>query len=157
MGFVAGDIAEPLDWDFTAFGTPEDRGVIPDPSPDAVDLFGWRYRALLQELYQTIAEDHTAVEGETTEQAAERIAAHASKPLMQRLDEWAARTTETKAENARINDELRRILADICGGSPTLAQIELLPSRHLRLFTAWLNEELSAPKPKAGALSSTAS
>ena len=157
MGFVAGDIAEPMDWDFTAFGTPEDKGTIPDPTPDDVDLFGWRYRGLLQELYQTISEDDSAVEGESSDEAAARLVEHASKPLMQRLDEWADRTAQTKQENQRINTEMRRILADVCGGSPTLAQIELLPSRHLRLFTAWLNEELTAPKLRVDVPSLTAS
>lgn len=154
MGFVAGDVTEPMDWDFTAFGTPEDKGTIPEPDAEAVDLFGRRYLGLLQELRQTLSEDENATPGETPDEAAKRIVEHAAKPLLQRLDEWADRTRENAPENTRINAEMRRILADVCGGSPTLAQIELLPSRILRLFTAWLHEQLQAPKAKDGVLSS---
>ena len=157
MGFVAGDVVEPMDWDFTAFGTSEDKGTIPEPSPEEVDLFGRRYQGLLQELYQTITEDENAVPGETTEQAAERLVKHASSPLMERLDAWVERTATNREDIVRINHEMRRILADVCGGSPTLAQLEILPSRILRLFTAWLHEELTTPKLKAGALASKGS
>lgn len=157
MGFTAGDVVEPLEWDFTAFGTPEDKGIIPEPSTTAVDLFGARYRGLMQQLYDTIAQDDTAVLNETTDEAAHRILEQARKPLLQRLDEWSERTSLPSEDAERINDEMTRILADVCGGSPTEAQIRLLPSRLIRLFIGWLNEELSNPKLKDGALSSTKS
>ena len=157
MGFVAGDVTEPMDWDFTAFGTPEDKGTIPEPSAEDVDLFGRRYLGLLQELRQSLSEDENAVPGESTDEAAQRIVEHAAKPLMERIEEWHARTMTNREDIMRVNAEMRRILADVCGGSPTLAQIELLPSRILRLFTAWLHEQLTAPKAKDGVLSSTRS
>lgn len=157
MGFVAGDIVEPMDWDFTAFGTETDKGTIPEPTSEEVDLFGRRYLGLLQELQQTLTEDENAVPGESTDEAATRMVEHAAKPLMERIDEWAARTAVNRDDILRVNAEMRRILADVCGGSPTLVQIELLPSRILRLFTSWLHEQLSSPKAKAGALASTQS
>lgn len=157
MAFIAGDVTEPMDWDFTAFGTPEDKGTIPEPDADTVDLFGRRYLGLLQELQQSLIQDESAVPGETTDEAAHRIVAHASKPLMERIEEWSARTMTNREDIVRVNAEMRRILADVCGGAPTLAQIELLPSRILRLFTAWLHEQLTSPKAKDGVLSSTRS
>lgn len=162
MAFNAGKIIEPLEWDFTDAtvvpdATSDDKGVIPEPSSTAVDLFGARYRGLLQQLYDTLTQDDTAVPGETTEQAAHRILEQAQKPLLQRLDEWSERTSLPNEDAVRINDEMIRIVADVCGGSPTEAQIRKLPSRILRLFIGWLNEELTSPKLKDGALSSTKS
>lgn len=157
MAFIAGDVTEPMDWDFTAFGTPEDKGTIPEPSAEDVDLFGRRYLGLLQELRQSLTEDENAIAGETTDEAAKRIVEHAAKPLMERIEEWATRTAVNRDDIVRVNAEMRRILADVCGGAPTLAQIELLPSRILRLFTAWLHEQLTSPKAKDGVLSSTRS
>lgn len=156
MGFDAAKVAEPLDWDFTSMpgATPADKGVIPEPSLDEVDLFGQRYRSLLNELHAAMIQDEKAVPGESTDEAAKRLLTEAQKPLMQRLEEWSQRTAEGKEEGKRVNQEMRRILADVCGGSPTLAQIELLPSRHLRFFLGWVNEELTAPKLRDGAFDS---
>ena len=43
-GFNAGKAVPKLDWDFTDFAGPDDKGTIPEPSDDALDAFRDRLR-----------------------------------------------------------------------------------------------------------------
>lgn len=147
--FNAGTVVDPMDWDFTAFGEPTDKGTIPEPSTEAVDLFGQRYRGLLMAL-QAADINSRIPEDETPEEAAQRVIAEAQKPLHQRLEEWAEDTRLPDKDAQLVNEEMIRILADVCSGAPTEAQLRMLPSRVLRAFCTWLNEELTAPKFKHG-------
>lgn len=149
-GFNVTTVVEPLEWDFSDAtrvpgATPDDKGVIPDPTQEMVDLFRARYIGLLEQLEKV--EVNTGVrDSESAVDAANRILEEARRPLLDRIDEWAARTAEPDKNAQLVNDELIRIVADVCGGCPSELQIRKLPSRHLRAFIQWLNEQLTVPK-----------
>jgi hypothetical protein len=150
MAFNVTDVVEPMDWDFTDTtvvrdATADDKGRIPEPSTEMVDLFRARYYGLFEQLNK--AEVNTEVrDAETRLEAAERILEEARKPLSDRIEKWAADTAEPDKNAQLIDEEMIRIVADVCGGCPTEAQLRKLPSRHFRAFCRWLNNELEAPK-----------
>lgn len=152
MGFNAGKVVEVLDWDFTdmAGATPEDKGIIPSPSQEVCDLFQARYWGLMEELSKARVNlpPEKPLDGEKKDIVAEanRILAESRRPISERIDEWRARTEEPDKNSQLINDEIIRILADACSGSPTEAQIRLLGSRELQAFVQFVNEQFSAPK-----------
>lgn len=149
MGFNAATVVEVLDWDFTSMpgATPEDKGIIPSPTQEVADLFQARYYGLLEQLSKAqVNVPDGAAEGEDAVVTANRILDEAKKPISERLEEWRRKTDERDKNAILINDEMIRIVADACCGSPTEAQIRLLGSRELNAFIAWLNEEFSSPK-----------
>lgn len=147
MGFHAGTVVEVLDWNFTTMpgATDDDQGVIPSPSQDAIDLFRARYWGLLAELDKAAVNTEQR-DGESAVDAANRILEEARRPLSERVAEWQERTAEPDKNAQLVNEEIVRILADVCGGAPSEAQIKLLRGRELQAFAAWLNEQLTAPK-----------
>lgn len=150
MPFNVTDVVEPMEWDFTdtkvvASATPDDKGRIPEPTTEMVDLFRARYYGLFEQLRK--AEVNTEKrDDETPGEAAERILADARRPISDRIEEWAARTAEPDKNAQLVDEEMIRIIADVCGGSPSEAQLRKLPNRHFRAFCRWLNNELEAPK-----------
>jgi len=154
MGFNAGTVTEPMDWDFTAFGTPDDKGTVPEPTIEQADLFQQQYVSLLQTLMsiQQNARIEGAVENANrahaaiTELADALPTGAAPRTPIDDLDAWAQESRIPKEEAQRVNDEMIRICAEICSGSPNEAQIRLLPSRPFRAFMAWLMEQISDPK-----------
>jgi hypothetical protein len=144
MGFNADEVVEVLEWDFTSCpgATADDKGITPSPS---VDLFRARYWGLMEELGKA-AVNTDRRDGEDAVAAANRILADASRPLDERIDELHERTKDPDKSAQLVNDEVIRIIADACGGSPTEAQIRLLPGRELQAFAAYMNEQLTAPK-----------
>jgi len=147
MGFNAASVVEVLDWDFTKCpgATEDDKGITPSPSPETIDLFKARYWGLMEELNKA-AVNTDRRDGESPVEAANRILEDAKRPLDDRIAELHERTKEPDKNAQLINDEVIRILADVCGGSPTEAQIRLLPGRELQAFAAYMNEQLTAPK-----------
>lgn len=151
MGFKAGDVVEVLEWDFTDMygATPEDKGIIPSPSQETVDLFGARYWGLMEQLQKArvnVPDEPTSKPDEDPVVAAQRILEEAKRPIEDRLAELREKTAEPDKNAQLINEEIVRILADACCGSPTEAQIRLLGGRELQAFTQWLNEQFTAPK-----------
>lgn len=150
MGFDVSMVVEPMEWDFSNASIvpgaePADKGVIPEPSTDMVDLFRARYYGLLDQLNKATVNTEQR-DDEDPVKAANRILEDAKKPLDERIQEWASRTAEPDKNAQLIDEEMRRIVADVCGGCPTMAQLSKLPSRHFRAFCSWLNNELEAPK-----------
>jgi hypothetical protein len=150
VGFNVTDVVEPMNWDFSDAtripdASPDDKGIIPEPNTDAVDLFRARYWGLLDQLNKAAVNTEQR-EDETPVEAANRILEDAKRPLDDRIREWAERTAEPDKNAQMIDEEMRRIIADVCGGSPTLAQLSKLPSRHFRAFCSWLNDQLEHPK-----------
>lgn len=73
------------------------------------------------------------------------------EPSTARLDAFEKFRATFDAAAASEADEsvlgvVRKATADLCGGSPTLEELEELPPRILAGFTQWLVEELSDPK-----------
>jgi hypothetical protein len=150
MGFDVSTVVEPMEWNFSnpdivPGATPDDKGVIPEPSTEMVDLFRARYYGLLDQLNKASVNTEQR-DGEDPVAAANRILEEAKKPLDDRLREWAERTAEPDKNAQLVDEELIRIVADVCGGCPTEDQLGKLPSRHFRAFTQWLNDQLEAPK-----------
>lgn len=147
MGFNAGTVVEVLDWDFTTMegATAEDKGIIPSPSQETCDVFQARYFGLLEALSKAQVNTETRVD-EDPVVAANRLLEEARRPISERLSEWRERTDERDKDATLINDEMIRIVADACCGSPTEAQIRLLGSRELQAFIAWVNEQFTSPK-----------
>jgi len=150
MGFNVSSVVEPMEWDFSdpnivPGATDDDKGTIPEPTTDMVDLFRARYYGLLEQL-QKAAVNTERRDDEDPIAAANRIIEDAKRPLDDRIHEWAERTAEPDKNAQLIDEEMRRIVADVCGGCPTMAQLSKLPSRHFRAFTSWLNDQLEHPK-----------
>lgn len=150
MGFNVETVVEPMDWDFSnptivPGACDDDKGIIPEPSTEMVDLFRARYYGLLDQLSKAAVntEQH---ENESPIDAANRILEDAARPLDDRLREWAEKTAEPDKNAQLVDEEMIRIVADVCGGSPTEAQLRKLPSRHFRAFCSWLNDQLEHPK-----------
>lgn len=144
MGFDAGTVAEPLDWTFVAFGTLDDKGTIPEPSRDDCDLFQNRYTGLLQAIWKHTQVAVVGAQGAAKESTEDD--ADAAMTIFERLDLWVSESRVEPEAAARINDEVIAIVTDLCHGSPTEAQLRLLPSRQFRAFVAWLNEQITNPK-----------
>lgn len=150
MGFNVETVVEPMDWDFSnptivPGACDDDKGIIPEPTTEMVDLFRARYYGLLDQLSKAAVNTEQR-EDETPVEAANRILEDAKRPLDDRIREWAERTAEPDKNAQLIDEEMIRIVADVCGGSPTEAQLRKLPSRHFRAFCSWLNDQLEHPK-----------
>jgi hypothetical protein len=147
MGFNTRTVVEVLEWDFTsqADATDADKGITPSPTPEAIDLFKARYWGLMEELNKA-AVNTDVHEGEDPVTTAKRLLDDAKRPLDERVRELHERTAEPDKGAAMVRDEVTRILADVCAGSPTEAQIRLLGGRELQAFAAYMNEQLNAPK-----------
>lgn len=147
MGFDPTQVVETLDWTFVTLkgATEDDKGVTPSPTTEQMDLFKARYWGLMEELSK--ASVNTDVrEDEDDVTTAKRILAEAQRPLDERIAELHTRTENPDKGAQLVTDEVIRILADVCGGSPSEAQIRLLPGRELMAFAAYMNEQLTAPK-----------
>jgi hypothetical protein len=139
MPFDAAKVAEPLDFDFSAFedkdGKPLPKGTIPEPSKDAVQSYFKNARKEAQDagIDATDVIDTTTEEGKV---ALAKVFADAEREhpgAMEKLD---------KAQLEGV--------AKLCGGTPTKEEIAALPYRQQRAFFGWLMGELSNPAASNG-------
>jgi hypothetical protein len=136
-GFSAGDVVEPLIYDFTNTKVPikglEDcKGTIPEPTPLQVEKFlsASRKEAIRSRL--EARELGFTDEDMTPEQILEAL---------DRID--PARTAAARKRNAQI-------LSELCSGEVTTAQLLKLPHRLLREFGNWVTTEVLSPEAGAG-------
>ncbi len=137
MGFNAGEVLEPLDYDFSAFGGPV--GVIPEPSSGAVKDYFRAMKNLAKEArkFKDIEAKLGNIDDVSDEELAERMA-----------------TIDEAEEGA---DELQRAqkeaLAALCSNTPSFDELDRLPFRIFTAFNKWLvgeiNPKTAAPGSKA--------
>ena len=119
--FDSGSVVEPLDWDFTHYGA--GKGTVPEPSEKKLSKF-------LTDL--TVAQAGAAGAMAPVEEAGndpeKLLAAIAALP---------------EGQLPSVMSVLTKPYADLCGGSPSAAQIGKLPPRVRLAFFTWLAGELN--------------
>lgn len=139
MGFDAGTVVAPLDYNFDSLaklpkyqnpdGTsmyPELVGVVgttPEPSDEAVQKMQRAFVASTKAL-----------------QPAADVDPNDPRAVRQALDDMP-RELFAKAE-----EDILDALAELCAGSPTREQLKALPYRHKREYIKWLQGELMNPE-----------
>lgn len=134
MGFDAGKAVIALDYDFSTVKVADEsaaeilkeaKGTIPEPSQDALEAFQERLRSRI-------------VDG-----GLEEIAALGDDPSTADVVSAISGLPEG-ALGEMMNDTLDAV-ADLCAGSPTREQINVLPARIRLAFIGWLTESLVGP------------
>jgi hypothetical protein len=128
-GFDSGTVVDPLDWDFTAHGA--GKGTVPEPSEKRLNKF-------LTDL--TVAQ-------QGAQEALAGVTAAGNDPEKM----LAAIAELPDGALPSVTSVLTKPYAELCGGSPTLAQLNKLPPRVRLAFFAWLGGELN---PEAGSAAS---
>jgi hypothetical protein len=122
MGFDAGTVVEPLDWDFTAFNA--GQGTIPEPTDKAIDT-----------MFKDLAKI-TRTLGEAAGLAAADVAPGQMVALMANLPE------DADLGISDLMSEMSKVFAKLCSNSPSATQLNKLPMRIRMRFFVWLAGEL---------------
>ena len=130
MGFNASEQVEPLEYDFTYFGTANPpisvlanaKGEIPEPSDQAVTTMQRKLTAATKRFLPDNIDPNNQV---------------AMNQAMAQIPEDAF---------SRAEQEILDAIAELCNGSPTREQLAALPYRHKRKFIAWLQRQLMNPE-----------
>lgn len=123
MGFVAEEVVEPLDYDFSFFGGP--KGTSPEPTDGQVSDFLSNIRKIMSEAGYTVADGKLSIQNAL------------------------AMAEENKAEE--LFEALIQAFSDVCSNQPTAEEIAALPSRIKRHYMGWLLGQLMSPKsPSSG-------
>lgn len=112
MGFQADKVVDPLDFDFSAFGGPV--GTIPEPTDQQIF-----------QLQEDLSAGLVAV-GVPADQLDDMEAIAKATATLDRESQQTFLEAQTEA------------LARLCGGEPTLEQIQALPFRIRAAFFGWL-------------------
>jgi len=128
-GFDSGTVVEPLEWDFTAYNG--GKGTVPEPSEKRLDKF-------ITDLAVSQAKNAASMAG---------VEAAGTDPEAI----LTAIAALPEGQLPSVLSVLTKPYADLCGGSPTLAQISKLPPRVRLAFFSWLAGELN---PEAGGAAS---
>lgn len=134
MGFNAGEVLEPLDYDFSAFGGPV--GTVPEPSTGDVRGYFKAMKDMAKEArkYKDIEAKLGDVDDLTDEELADRMAT---------LDE----AEEGVNELQRLQKEA---LAGLCSNQPSFDELDRLPHRVFQAFNTWLVGEIAPKKDRSG-------
>ncbi len=119
--FDSGTVVEPLEWDFTAYNG--GKGVVPEPSEKRLDKF-------ITDLAISQAKNAAQMAG---------VEAAGSDPEAL----LAAIAALPDGSLPSVLSVLTKPYADLCGGSPSAAQLGKLPPRVRLAFFTWLAGELN--------------
>jgi len=122
MGFDAGTIVEPLDWDFTRFDA--GKGTIPEPSDKAID---------------TLFKDLSGMSKNVLEQVGITDSDTSPEELLIALADLPEDATIGIAD---VMKQMAKIFAKLCKNQPSEAQLLKLPLRIRMRFFVWLAGEL---------------
>lgn len=149
-GFSAGDVVEALDWKFSNLSPPvrglEDaEGTIPEPTSLQVERFFTANRKEMLRARQEgrelgIVRDDDDEDEESLTPAQRRARLEALLEALSKID--PARSAAARKRNAQI-------LADLCSGTPSAAQLLLLPHRVYGEFVRWVTGEVLNPEASA--------
>lgn len=130
-GFKAASAVDPFDYDFAPYA--DAKGVVPEPSDETVRGF---YVGLGNALKNALGDERTA-------------GIDLSDPAELRKLQSAM----TEDDMAKMQEAMLELHASVCGGSPSLEQIEKLPYRLKQAFYGalqrWLSPEASRPAGKS--------
>lgn len=116
-GFKAADEVEKLDFDFAPFS--KVKGTVPEPTTDQIVAF----RQALATAYEEL--------GLNPEMLKAAVSGEGDVDLLQHFGELMGKTSE-------LEDKVKVAVAELCGGIPTLAEIEALPYRPRAAFLGWI-------------------
>lgn len=117
MGFVAADAVQPLEFDLAPYGP---KGCVPEPSDK--QLIGFQ-RAMQKSLA------NRGIEVDTSNPAA-------AMQAIARLD--------VEDQTQFLDDQLLEF-AELCGGQPSLEELQGLPIRIRNAFLGWLMGQFNDP------------
>lgn len=127
--FDAGLSVESLDYDFTAFGGKE--GTIQEPSTAKVNTFFNRMKELMREV--------SAMQSKFQDLEDDDLDGEALADKIGQVEEATAGAEEYQSKSIQY-------LAELCGNSPSVEELEMLPYRVLTAFTQWLVGEIRPKK-----------
>jgi hypothetical protein len=120
MGFNAGSVVKPMDWDFSDFDGP--KGTVPEPTDKQIATF---YKEL-RDLSEKVARHRAGLTAESTpEDIAEAMAKLTPGDV---FEEMLAGT--------------RKVYAKACTNQPSEAVLKKLPARIQIAFFQWFQREL---------------
>lgn len=125
MGFDAASVVEPLDWDFTKYGTATDKGTIPEPSDAKIETFLKEVRELARSADSTLPGIAQIEDPVKMNEALEQF--------------------EVSLISSTMKD-MARIYAKLCSAQPSAAQISKLPLRVRMAFFTWVAGEVVRPE-----------
>lgn len=125
MGFDAGTVVEPLDWDFTKYDG--GKGTVPEPTDKMIETFFRDIAKAAAEMFTTLGID--------------KDEAAAADPVTV-IETVAATDIETPL-TTKMFDAMFKATAKLCSNQPSLAQLKKLPMRVRSRFVTWLIGELS--------------
>jgi hypothetical protein len=121
MAFVAHEVVEPLDYDFTHFMSGDEaKGTVPEPSQQAMAGYRKAVLAVVSEYKDIQDADPNTLDTAELEKVTER-----GEELERRMDELTAR---------------------LCKNTPSVETLAKLPWRHKVLFSRWLQEQFNPGK-----------
>lgn len=149
--FDAGNVVEPLAYDFSAMANPppdgcgikglaDVKGVIREPTDAQIMTFGKAMIAYEQRLAQMNRRPARPPDDATDEQY---------EQYYEKFLEAQAAFSEA-ADEAGLPKLQAEIFSALCSGKPTVAQILLLPRRIRNPFYEWLRKEVLNPEAAAG-------
>jgi hypothetical protein len=127
--FDAASVVESLDWDFTAAGV-KAKGTIPEPSDAVIGRFLEGLKTLYSEAQDTLGMN---IGGDAT--ADEMLEAISSL---------------TGDAFVKFMDKTAELFAELCGSSPSKAQLLALPLRVRAKFYGWVQVEVVSPEAGPG-------
>lgn len=131
MGFDAGEAVTSLDWDFTKFNA--GKGTTAEPSTQAVELFHKKYVAFARAVNNEFGTPHPEREEDSPEPMSFKAALEAISSI-----DISSLTEET-------DGIFLEMVAEVCGGSPSLEQLRKLPIRVQTAFCGWIVAQLLDP------------
>lgn len=131
MGFDAGKVLKPLDWDFSTYGG--GKGVVPEPSDKALEKLFKDLGKVSKELLEKSGITNLSAEADPA-------------TIMLALSNM----DESVGLGVMING-YTKAFATVCQNQPSAIQMNKLPMRGRMLFFKWLVDEL---RPEAGGAAS---
>lgn len=148
MGFNAAERVSALDYDFTTMdpcptALRKCKGIIPEPSDEMMDTFIERFHRLMDLLATASVSTLTF---ELSEKARKMDEAPETLTVDEALAKWHEPDDDLSEGRRKANGAVVELLADICQGTPSKAEIEAMPGRTRAAFLQWLVMELLTPK-----------
>lgn len=147
-GFDAGEVIEPMDWDFTRYKA--GKGTVPEPSDVETERFLRKWRLLVVQVVSAaeIAANEM-IDQEIEQRKQEALARVEGKPikvptiaealeLMKQVD-----VSDTAPE---IADAMADLVSKFCKNKPSKAQLLKLPNRIRGAFYGWLIGQVTNPE-----------
>lgn len=136
--FVLVEEVDDLSFDFSSTSNPDGaKGTIPDPSAKQINTFQKKLRAISKEIRRTLGK----LDKDTDpDKAGAEEEASDTEVLAAALE---------SADDALVGaqDAIVAAVAGVCGGHPTLAEIQALPYRAQQAFIGWVTGTFLDPQP----------